>query len=34
MLVWAGRGLGVAIMDERPLPSVAQYDTLLGRQTS
>jgi hypothetical protein len=34
VLVWAERGLGVAIIDERPLPSVAQYDTLLRRRSS
>lgn len=34
VLLRAQRGLGVAVIDERPLPSVAPYDTLLGRQSS
>jgi hypothetical protein len=34
VLVLAQHRLGVAILDERPLPSVAQYDTLLNVQSS
>ena len=33
-LLLAHHHLGAAIVDERPLPSVAPYDTLLGRQSS
>ncbi|MGB0438427.1 MAG: IS21 family transposase, partial [Mycobacterium sp.] len=34
VLVLAQHRPGVAILDERPLPSVAQYDTLLNAQSS
>ncbi|MGE0783363.1 MAG: IS21 family transposase, partial [Mycolicibacterium sp.] len=34
LLLLAQHRLGIAIMDERPLPSVVAYDTLLGRQSS
>ena len=34
VLLLAQHRSGVAIVDERPLPSVAQYDTLLNARSS